>query len=57
MVDDEYLVKIPEQLLFQHRGLNDVKEIHWHKQIPGAMVATGSNGFHVFAATNVIPMY
>ncbi|GAW07055.1 glutamate-rich WD repeat containing [Lentinula edodes] len=39
---------IPPQMLFNHHQ-KDVKEIHWHPQIPGAVVSTGAEGFDVFS--------
>ncbi|KAJ4485906.1 glutamate-rich WD repeat containing [Lentinula aciculospora] len=39
---------IPPQLLFNHHQ-KDVKEIHWHSQIPGAVISTGADGFDVFS--------
>lgn len=53
--DDPFLKSVPEQLLFLHRGLFDVKEVHWHRQIGGLLAATASNGFHIFAPKNTLP--
>ena len=35
---------VPPQLLFVHY-MEDVKECHWHRQIPGCVMATGGAGF------------
>lgn len=35
---------VPPQLLFVHY-MEQVKEAHWHSQIPGAVMATGGGGF------------
>ncbi|KAF9076056.1 WD40-repeat-containing domain protein [Rhodocollybia butyracea] len=39
---------IPPQMLFNHHQ-KDVKEVHWHSQIPGAVISTGADGFDVFS--------
>ncbi|CAN6668927.1 ribosome assembly protein Rrb1p [Trichomonascus vanleenenianus] len=46
------LKDIPPQLLFLH-WQEDAKEVHWNKQIPGHLAATGSSGFSVFKTISV----
>lgn len=45
-------VQLPPQLLFIHQGQTNVKEIHFHKQVPGLIMSTASEGFHVFKTIN-----
>ena len=52
-VEDSQLKDLPPQLLFIHQGLKDVKEIHWHKKIPGLLMATSHTGFDLFRTISV----
>ena len=50
---DTRLNDLPPQLLFIHQGLQDIKELHWHKQIPGLLISTSQTGIDVFRTISV----
>lgn len=43
---------IPPQLLFVH-WQKDVKDVRWHKQMPGTLVSTGTDGLNIWKTISV----
>jgi len=50
-------IQLPPQLMFVHGGQEDIKEVHFHPQIPNMIISTAGSGFHVFQPDNLMQSF
>ncbi|KAF0981706.1 hypothetical protein FDP41_012363 [Naegleria fowleri] len=52
-IEKEIGEEYPPQLLFEHLGQNEVKEVHWHPRIKNMLLTTSLDGYSLFIPENL----